>query len=173
MVLVLARAAALVAVGVGLGFLVNAVRPGGISLGSFAVATSCTAPVAARAPEVLPPAEAITLCGDPGVVVADVRGADRFALGHVAGAVHLPCTASGDAANRALGALADKHTLIVYGDSTAEPGSVVESLRQRLPNPAMRVIILEGGFAAWDRAGLACSSGPCADCKQQHASGEP
>ena len=43
---------------------------------------------------------------------------------------------------------------------------VAESLRPRLPDPGIRLIILEGGFPAWDRAGLACSSGPCEDCKQ-------
>jgi rhodanese-related sulfurtransferase len=165
---VLARAAALVAFGSALGFAVNAGRKDGVHPGSFAVATSCSASGTAAAPAtVLAPTEAMRLCGDPGVLVADVRAPERFAAGHVTGAVHLPCATSGPEASRALSGVAGKHTLIVYGDSTEEALPVVESLRPRLPDPGLRVIVLEGGFSAWDRAGLACSSGPCNECKEQ------
>jgi rhodanese-related sulfurtransferase len=160
-----ARAAAICALGSAIGFGANALRPDGVHFASFAVATSCTA---GPGPGALPPAEAMRLCGDPGVLVADVRPAARFAAGHVAGALHLPCAASGGVASRALERVADKHTVIVYGDTTAEAAPVAESLRQRLPRSGIRVIVLDGGFAAWDRAGLACSSGHCPDC-QEHA----
>lgn len=172
---VIARAAALVAVGSALGFGLNAGRRDRVHLRAFTGVTSCSVgpgpgaggAAAAPAATVLAPTEAMRLCGDPGVLVADVRAPERFAAGHVTGAVHLPCATSGPAASRALVGLEGKHTLIVYGDSTAEAVPVVESLRQRLPDPAIRVIVLDGGFSAWDRAGLACSSGPCDECKQQ------
>src|SRR4051794_12091607 len=105
------RALALVVFGSALGAAVNAGRKDGVHVGSFAVATSCAAgaaaPNAAGAPAatVLAPTEAMRLCGDPGVLVADVRSPERFAAGHVTGAVHLPCTTSGLAANQALGGL--------------------------------------------------------------------
>jgi rhodanese-related sulfurtransferase len=167
------RAAALLALGCALGLVVNAVRKDGVRPGSFAVATTCAATAPARsAVTVLPPTKAMTLCGDPGVLVADVRSPDRFARGHVAGAIHLPCGASGDVASRALGLLADKHTLIVYGDDTDEARPVAETLTSRLARKDIRVIILDGGFPAWDRAGLACSSGPCPECKE-HAERAP
>ncbi len=170
MMSVVARAAALVGAGVLLGVAVNAGRPDGLRPAAFAPPTSCAAgPAHAAAQEPIPalaPTEAMRLCGDPGVLVADVRKPERFAAGHVTGAVHLPCTASGAVASRALTTLAGKHTLIVYGDTTAEAAPVAESLRPRLPDPGIRLIILDGGFPAWDRAGLACSSGPCDECKQ-------
>jgi hypothetical protein len=39
---------------------------------------------------------------------------------------------------------------------------VAESLRRRGLHGDLRV--LRGGFAAWEREGLACASGPCKDC---------
>src|SRR4051812_15601956 len=96
----IARACALVLCASGLGVAVNAGRKDGLSLRSFAVATSCAAGAAAPGgagavpATVLAPTEAMRLCGDPGVLVADVRSPERFAAGHVTGAVHLPCTTS-------------------------------------------------------------------------------
>ncbi len=94
------------------------------------------------------------------------RCAQRRALrrGHVAGAVHLPCASSRIAANAALDRLVGKETLVVYGDSTEEAMPVAEELRRRGERPGLRVAVLAGGFPAWSQAGLACSSGPCADC---------
>jgi rhodanese-related sulfurtransferase len=166
-----ARAAVLLTAGVALGWLVNAVRPGGLRPGRFAAATSCSAGGAlatAGAPvEVLAPAQAMRVCGDPGALIVDVRPADRYAAGHVAGAVHLPCATGADASSGPLARLAGKHTVIVYGDTTAEAAPVAQALRARLdPAPAAgRVVVIDGGFAAWDGAGLACTSGPCPDCQ--------
>src|SRR6185369_2436402 len=122
----IARACVLVVFGAGLGAALNTVRRDGVRVRSFVVTTSCAvggsashAP-GAPAATVLAPTEAMRLCGDPGVLVADVRGPERFAAGHVTGAVHLPCATSGAEATRALGGLAGKHTLIVYGDTTEE-----------------------------------------------------
>ena len=166
----LARTGVLLALGVGLGVAVNALRHDGIEPRSFQAAVTCpeAAPlVTASGISVLPPAEAARLCGDPGVVIADVRPADRFAAGHVAGAVHLPCAASGDASSGALAQVGGAHTVVIYGDSTDEATPVARALRQRVSDPSVKVVVIKGGFAEWDRAGLACSSGPCPDCREQ------
>jgi rhodanese-related sulfurtransferase len=165
----LARALALAVAGAGLGLAVNAIRPDGVALRGFAAPAACTAQAAAPAVEALPPTQAVRLCGDPGVLVADARPAARFAEGHVAGALHLPCAASGTVADGALAQLAGKHTLIVYGDSTDEARPVAEDLRRRIARPDVRVIVLEGGFPAWNQAGLACSSGECPGCAEHRS----
>jgi rhodanese-related sulfurtransferase len=164
----LARTGVILGVGVALGVAVNGLRPHGLRPSGFAVATTCTA---AGPPStgisVLPPEQAVRLCGDPGVLIADVRSAERFAEGHVAQAIHLPCAARQDAATGALARVEGAHTVVMYGDSTEEATPVAESLRRRLPRADLRLVVIEGGFAGWDRAGLACSSGPCPDCREQ------
>jgi len=174
----LLRTACLLVAGAAAGAAFNAVRPAGVGVSGFVAASTCGAEPTADGRVVLPPREALTLCGDPGVLVADVRSAARFAEGHVANAIHLPCRASGDALGGAMSRLSGKHTVIVYGDSTVEARPVAESLAQRLGTDdgalvaAPRIVVLDGGFGAWDQAGLACSSGPCPEC-QRHLGSEP
>jgi rhodanese-related sulfurtransferase len=109
------------------------------------------------------PQDAARLCGEGKVLIADARPPADFARGHVVGAVHLPCTASGEAAVAALGALPGYSALLVYGNTTEEAVQVAETLAAR--NTAVqRVLALEGGFDAWEKAGLACASGPCDQC---------
>jgi rhodanese-related sulfurtransferase len=162
------RTAVLLGAGAALGLGANAVRPHSFTPTRFVAATTCSDPAAAKPAPIreLPPAEAVRVCGDKGVLVADVRAAERFAQGHVAGAVHLPCAASGDVLERALEAAAGKHTLVVYGDGTRDARAVAEALRPKLPRN-LELIVLAGGFAAWNAEGLACSSGPCPDCGVQ------
>lgn len=159
------RALTLLVVGAVLGLGVNALRPGGVSLRDFSPPVTCAAPRPATI-EVLPPAEALRLCGDPGVAVLDARPSGRFAEGHVAAAVHLPCAARGDEASTVVSRLDGKRTLIVYGDTTHEARPVAEALRRRVGRADVRVVVLDGGFPAWNSAGLACSSGPCPDCQE-------
>jgi rhodanese-related sulfurtransferase len=164
------RAALLLGGGVLLGFAVNQVHPHGVRFASFAAPSTCSAPsahtgtAAAPAVEVLSLTQVSGLCGDPRALVADARGAQRFAEGHITGAIHLPCASSGVAASAALDQLAGKETLVVYGDGTDDAMPVAEELRRRSDRPELRVAVLAGGFAAWSQAGLACSSGPCAGC---------
>jgi rhodanese-related sulfurtransferase len=158
------RTAALLGVGTLLGVVVNLVRPAGIHADRFEPEVSCAASGAHSPITQLAPAEAARLCGDPGVLIADVRAADRFAEGHVVGAIHLPCAAPDDVLGRALAASVGKQILVVYGDSTADAQAVAASLRDKLPRQDLQISVLTGGFAAWDAAGLACSSGPCPEC---------
>ncbi len=137
------RLAILLAGGAALGLLVNLVHPRAVRFASFAPPRVC-APVpgaSTRAPPHRPPssllslAQVASLCGDPRAMVADARSAERFAEGHVAGAIHLPCASSRMAASAALDRLAGKETLVVYGDSTEEALPVAEELRRRGDRP--------------------------------------
>jgi len=177
MVAVVARAACLLGLGTALGFAVNAARADGVSLDAFAVPSACPAGQAAAvastggaaaAVEVLSPTAVADLCRDPRAVVVDVRSPAAFAEGHVAEALHLPCAAPGGAARAAVELLAGRNTLIVYGRDTAEALPVAEELRRRAGRPDLRIVVIEGGFARWSAAGLACSSGPCPECGLPH-----
>lgn len=162
------RALALVVLGAALGFAANAARPHGLRIAAFAPPTECTgAEAGAPAPAVMSPQEASSLCGQPGVVIADARPATAFAEGHVAGAVHLPCDAGGKSAVDALAHFSRAQTIVVYGASTDDARPVADSLQRR--HPDVRVAVLDGGFSAWSQAGLACASGPCDECKQTKA----
>jgi rhodanese-related sulfurtransferase len=172
---VVGRALCLLLAGGALGLAVNQARPDGVRFTKFAAPNSCSVAAAAAPPaagaapvEVLPPAEAVTLCGDAQTLLADVRPADEFAQGHVTGAIHLPCAASGSAASAAVDLLAGRRTLIVYGDGTDDAQPVADEMRRRAGRPDLRVIVIAGGFPAWSQAGLACSSGPCLDCGGDH-----
>jgi 3-mercaptopyruvate sulfurtransferase SseA len=165
----LLRSLTLLLVGGGLGLLVNAVRSDGVPLRGYAAPVVCAAGGAAAhaSLETLDPAQAVRMCGDPGVLMADVRPPERFADGHVANAVHLPCAASGTEASSVVARAGGRHTLIVYGDTTDEARPVAEDLSRRIGRSDVRVVVLEGGFPAWSRAGLACASGPCPECGER------
>lgn len=167
----LAAALALAAAGVLAGLGLGAVRSGGLQLSAKPRPEVCAGPGAPHleVARVLP-AAAARLCGESRVLIADARSAEEFAKGHVAGAVHLPCSASGAAAGAALGALQGYSALLVYGASTAEAAQVAEGLAARVQPGGPRVLALEGGFAAWEQAGLACASGPCDQCALPEAS---
>jgi rhodanese-related sulfurtransferase len=176
MIPVVMRAALLLGLSMVIGLGVNAVRPNGVALRSFAAPALCGAPPsnhsagsAMPAVSVVPPEEAAGLCGDPQTIIADVRPEKEFALGHVTGAIHLPCAASGSVADAAAGQVAGRRTLIVYGDGTGDAQPVADEMRRRINRPELRILVLAGGFPAWSQAGLACSSGACPDCQVQKA----
>src|SRR5689334_16355637 len=100
----LARAAALLFAGAAIGLAANALRPGGVRLASWTPPAECHAgeATALAVPTEMAPAQAAELCGRADVVVADARPAGKFAEGHVAGAVHLPCDAAGQVAADAM-----------------------------------------------------------------------
>src|SRR5438093_4681748 len=140
----LVRAVVLVVAGAACGLAVNAVRKDGVRLASFAPPTMCADEGAA--PEELPPGDAVALCGAPNAIIADARAESRFAEGHVAGAIHLPCDAAGAVAEGVLARLQAARTVLVYGESTDDAKPVAHSLKRRLPG--VRVAVLRGGFAA-------------------------
>jgi len=161
----LGRTGAVLLLGATVGVVVNTVRPDGVAWQASPAEAACEAPVElALGPEVMQPQEAARLCADSGVLVADARTAEAFTEGHVAHAVHLPCAADGTVASRVPELIAHKHTVIVYGETTEEAIEVANSLNRRAQDPSLRIVVLAGGFTAWENAGLACSSGPCPSC---------
>ncbi len=161
--LVAARALALAVLGAALGLGATAARTGGLHLSRPAPVAACEDP--AIPPVVVAPAEAARVCAAERALIADARPAAAFAAGHIAGAVHLPCDAGGDAASVALAHLADRTVVLVYGAGTADAVAVARSIAQRRGAAGgPKVYALDGGFQAWERAGLACASGPCDDC---------
>jgi rhodanese-related sulfurtransferase len=160
---VLVRAACLLACGAVVGLVTNAARRAPLALTGFEAQVACSAAAEGRAPPLeLAAAEASSMCGRDGIFFADSRSAERFAEGHIAGAIHLPCDAQPSGADGVIERLAPARTIVVYGDSTEEARTVAETLQSRGLRADIRV--LRGGFAAWDAEGLACASGPCRDC---------
>lgn len=159
------RAAVLVGGGALVGWSLNALRPHGIPFAPYVAAAVCSGATEAPEIRVLPPDQAARLCGDPRTLVADVRGAESFAEGHVAGAVHLPCAGSLADVERVRSRLLGKEALVIYGDSEDQARQVANDLVGRLHRPELSISIIAGGWRAWFDAGLACASGPCNDCE--------
>lgn len=153
----LLRALTLVFLGAALGLAFNAARASGLRLRGFEPPSACAA---GGAPAEIGLAEAAALCNTPGVVIADARSPAAFAEGHIAGAVHLPCKEANPAD---MASVLRSRQIVVYGQSTEDARAVAQGLQQK--NPAVRVSVLQGGFAAWNAAGLACASGACNECK--------
>jgi len=165
----LGQALALGAFGLVVGLSANALRPSGVHLRLYEPKTSCQGPEHQGIQvQELPPSEISALCGSPSILIVDVRKADRYAEGHIADAVHLPCSAPGKAADDVISEhLGGKSAVVVYGDSTQDARNVADSLAQRAKQPGLRVIAMVGGFSKWSEAGFACESGDCAECSHK------
>ncbi|MDF1564544.1 MAG: rhodanese-like domain-containing protein [Deltaproteobacteria bacterium] len=111
--------------------------------------------------------EAGTLCAGGHILILDVRDAETFARGHVAGAVHLPCSV-GKIEAEIEGQLMGSETVLVYGADTESALPVASSLLLRGIHD---VRVIDGGYPAWEAASLACASGPCAACGAGHEGG--
>ncbi len=157
-------AGVLVALGMALGLAINALRAKPLSLAAYHPVGVCSAGLVEEPIGLVTPSEVASLCAESGVLVVDVRSAEKYAEGHVTGALHLPCTASPEAAMMADSVLEGKRTIIVYGETNEQAKSVAETLAVRAPGRSLMTRILDGGFAAWSAASLACSSGPCEAC---------
>ncbi|MGC4063160.1 MAG: rhodanese-like domain-containing protein [Polyangiaceae bacterium] len=159
------RVTLLVAVGATAGFAVNRIHPRGVPFARYVPPTMCSATQdASSAISELAPAEAAKLCGAANTLVADVRTAEEYAKGHIAGAVHIPCSGSKADVERVRGRLLGKNRLVVYGGSDDQSRQVAADLSRRMQRPELNVAVILGGWSAWFDAGLACSSGPCDDC---------
>jgi rhodanese-related sulfurtransferase len=157
------RVAALVLLGAAVG-VGNHWSRFGIPFTWVETAEVCEAPELVGEPVVLAPGEASSLCSAPDVIVLDVRSAELYASGHIADAEHLPCTRGAlreDLADR----LHTASAVIVYGQDSEEAIPVATSLMQQ---NVLNVRLLEGGYPAWEAAGLACSSGACPGCDLDH-----
>lgn len=159
------RAAAILGVGASVGLTVNALRHSRVRLEAYAPPTVCSGTVMPQEIRVLPPAMAARLCGDARTLVADVRSGAAFTQGHVAGAVHIPCSGSRADVEHVRRRLESKDALVVYGDSEEQARQVASDLAARINRPELSISIIAGGWRAWFDAGMACASGPCDDCE--------
>lgn len=151
------RAVILLVAGIGLGLAVNAVRPDGVSFEPRQVVVSCEVDESTILE--LSARDAAVICAEPGTIIVDVRPEREFVVGHIPGAIHLPCQADrlgGDLTSL----MASAQRVLVYSRDTAGAYQVALSLVQR--NYPVRV--LAGGYPQWEAAGQACTSGPCETC---------
>jgi rhodanese-related sulfurtransferase len=159
------RALLLLAASGAMGLLVNRFHPKGVPVAKYIPATMCSATQeAAVAISELAPSAAAQLCGTTSTLVADVRSAEEFAKGHIAGAIHIPCSGTTADLERVRVRLLGKDRLVVYGGSDEQSRQVAADLSRRVQRPELQVATILGGWPAWFDAGLACSSGPCDDC---------
>jgi len=158
------RVLILALLGVASGVIVNALRPDGVDWKAPVAGATCNAAQISVPIESVSINEAAVLCASTGVLVADARSAEKFAAGHIAGAIHLPCSTPGALLESVPSLLASVDLVLVYADTTEAARPVAEGLRQRNAAPGMRIAVLEGGFDAWAGAGHSCLSGPCPRC---------
>jgi rhodanese-related sulfurtransferase len=159
------RAGLLVCLGATVGGILNVAHPSGIRFEFYTPPTVCSGSAAPQEIRVLQPVQAARLCGDSRTLVADVRDRMAFSEGHVAGAVHIPCSGSRADVERVRARLVGKEALVVYGDSEEQARQVASDLALRIGHPDLSVAVIAGGWRAWFDAGMACASGPCDDCE--------
>lgn len=168
---VLLRTGLVLLAGMALGLVANVVHPAGVPLRqpvwAQAEVGQCSAGEGAQGgakvlgPEAVSPQQAQSLLGQPGVVIGDLRPAQQYAEGHIAGAIHLPCT--GTLGLLALDKIRPGTQLLIYDGDGRSP-----QLQTAAATAAIRgmgqVYTLQGGFAAWLAAGLPAESGTCDRC---------
>jgi rhodanese-related sulfurtransferase len=151
-----------------LGLAINAASVHGVDLRRpvFAAAEAgtgtCTGPGSTR----ITPTAAAGLCSDCTVAFVDARTSSAFALGHVAGAVHLPPVGHADEAQQ-LRELSSKRTVVVYDDASS--CNLADAVVHRLRQVGLGdVRVLEGGWTAWHGTGHPAASGACDLCAVGH-----
>lgn len=161
----LLRAVGLLLLAVASALGLNALREAPLPLAAYEPAASCelaqgTEPVVAG-----PVAIAAQCALSEDVLIVDTRSAEAFERGHVAGATHLPCSAPRLQADQLLALVGPRRSVVVYGDDTAGALAVARSLASHAPT--LETFVIDGGFAAWESAALACASGPCEVCNEE------
>jgi len=100
----------------------------------------------------LSPAQAVQLINRRNAVVVDVRDAEAFGKGHIAGAVHLPESALAEASVR-LQRVAKRPLVVVC----ASGSSAAAAARKIAAAGAFELHLLAGGMTAWGEAKLPVS----------------
>ena len=93
--------------------------------------------------------EATQLINREDALVIDVRDADAFAKGHILGAKSIPLT---DLARRASDLEKHKSKAVIISCQNGDRASGAAAILRQ--NGFSRVLPLNGGFAAWQQAGL-------------------
>lgn len=168
------RVAILLGGGALCGFAGNAVHPGGLRLTqpvwSQAETGQCSGPThqggAPPTPTLEAPAwisvqQALALRGAPGLVIGDLRPPREYAQGHIAGAVHLPC--SGALGQEAFSKIPSGGKLLLY-DADGQSPQLQQAATTALIRGLSKVYLLQGGFVGWTLAALPAESGTCDRC---------
>ncbi len=94
------------------------------------------------------PAEAVRLI-NAGATVVDVRPPERFAAGHIIGAVNIPVEALGSRADE-VAKKKDRPVLVCCETGTGAGRAAATLRKAHYPN----VVRLQGGMVAWERENL-------------------
>ena len=146
--------------GAALGVATSAVRPEGLAPWDAVRPTaatdqaSCVAPSSTAAITV---PESLDLHRSGRASFVDLRAADLFAQGHIAGAVHMPCRS---AARPQQVDLPTDRTVVLYGDDN-DAEWAAEALRTR---GFSDIRILGGDYQTWRTAQGPAESGACLGC---------
>lgn len=185
MIALVGRALALAALGVLLGYTSNALRAGGVSLAGFEAPASCGGTAAIPPPvteldaavatrmlaSVDGPHAAESRATDAGAdvprtLVLDARDERAYELGHVDGALHLPCAAGNAAAEHIVELATGYDRVIVYGDAVTDAHTLAAEIAHRL-DAHVAVHVVTEGFAGLQRAGVPAASGACERCLER------
>jgi rhodanese-related sulfurtransferase len=155
-----ARALALTLVGALLGLGANAVRARGLPLvaRSFDYQISCEEAMVASANRTLTPAETAKLRAGKDVAVVDIRSAEAYAAGHVAGAQSLPVSSVVPTDPAKLAALA-KYRVVVVCDEAEELGRAEEFAGELKTAGTKDVRFLQGGYRTYAAASQPVTTG--------------
>ncbi len=93
----------------------------------------------------LPPAEAVRLIND-GATIVDIRPAERYAAGHIIGAVNIPA-AELDARAGEVAKKKDRPVLVCCETGTGAARAAAALRKAQFST----VVRLQGGMAAWER----------------------
>ena len=161
------RAALIVLAGAGLGLLANPVTPRPLALSRpvFAASASGTATCSgavAKEPTRISQGEARSACDACTAAFVDARGENAFALGHIAGALHLPPSGHPDESST-LDHLKGYKTVVVYDDDVG--CRLAEGAARRLLAAGLTdVRVLDGNWSTWASSGGPAQSGACEEC---------
>lgn len=170
----MAQAAAICALGAGLGLGANSLSHRPVRLGQpvFAASASghaaCSAPEGTQAPQPVArigQADARNACQACSAAFVDARSENAFAAGHIPGALHLPPVGHEDEA-AVLTRLRGQKTVVVYDDDVG--CKLAEGVAERLRHSGLAdVRVLEGSWGQWEASGGPAQSGACEICEPQ------
>jgi rhodanese-related sulfurtransferase len=99
-------------------------------------------------------------------IVVDVRDAEEYAAGHVAGAVHIPADELADR----LGELPAERPVVTYCNMRHRGQSRGEKTAALLRERGYSARVLDGGYPDWQAAGLPVTEGPAVSAEDSDPS---
>lgn len=158
-----ARLVVLVALGVGVGLVGNALHPVRMSLSTlpFVESTTCQSPSATLPPSVqwmsvAAAKERLSLFSE--LVVGDTRSELEYQQDHIPHAIHLPCKVGLDQA------LPMKNAPLLLYDQRGDSSGLIEASTAAQKAGFLKIFLLRGGFQKWKAQQGEVESGPCPRC---------